>query len=540
MKKFFLYSALVLLISLIVWSCAPIEYKITKLTIYVTDSKSGTPVPESTVKVYDDLGILKAEGQTDANGKVEFNLVIYRDVEILTITLEKYGYALSVVKGLKVRGDENIVYEIIQRKAMLDPDPSTQEPPEVEVEFYEEDGETPLDINNVTGDIYVHITASGENHINIIYAAVGRIPGAGFFGERLFVSDSQEATGVISTAGFEGETDVHVVVYDYNDNRIDYVFYVSINREEETSSEKEKYVPKTWSKELEATNLDAYTRLQKLEFYSLPPSVRSKFEKLGKEVKPLAAPENSNLWIDVWWIDYDFAALLGLIDPEEYEKPEAYVIYRSFDGENWEKIGVAGSDTSIYRDPSPQLEPGKRVWYKVSSWYPDGESTPAMLGSVVPLDSFNVILLEPEDGAINVSRDPVFMWMPDKELTSPEGTVTYEYAIWLYDLVQSETHIIPYDPDTFFKRFYSTGKEIMSVKFSDYTWIFYNPLYGLYYYPYDKLEPNKTYEWGMDLAVAYTMDEDSAAYSIAVDYGYGYDYIGVEADIFNTFTTGEE
>ena len=81
----------------------------------------------------------------------------------------------------------------------------------------------------------------------------------------------------------------------------------------------------------------------------------------------------------------------------------------------------------------------------------------------------------------------------------------------------------------------------MSVKFSDCEWIFYNPsYYYLYYYPYDKLEPNKTYEWGMDLAVAYTMDEDSAAYSIAVDYGYGYDYLGVEADIFNTFTTGAE
>ena len=164
--------------------------------------------------------------------------------------------------------------------------------------------------------------------------------------------------------------------------------------------------------------------------------------------------------IDVWWINYELADWWGLIDPDEYEKPEAYVIYRSFDGENWEKIGVAGSNAIIYRDPSPQLEPGKRVWYKVSSWYPDGESTPVMLGSVVPLDNFNVILLEPKDGDINVSRDPIFMWMPDKELTSPEGTVTYEYAIWLYDLVQSETHIIPYDPYTFLSIFIQLEKKL--------------------------------------------------------------------------------
>ena len=83
----------------------------------------------------------------------------------------------------------------------------------------------------------------------------------------------------------------------------------------------------------------------------------------------------------------------------------------------------------------------------------------------------------------------------------------------------------------------------MSAKFSDYICIYYNPSFDpnyWWYYPYDKLEPNKTYEWGMDLAVAYVVDGDSAAYSIAVDYGYGYDYFGVEADIFNTFTTGEE
>jgi len=526
-----------------VWSFST-ELKTATLILYVTDSKSGPAVSDSSVKVFGKNGDLRAEGQTDTNGRVELNVILHKEEEMLTIILEKYGYALSGVEGLKLRDGDEIIYEVIQRKATLDPDPSTQELPEVEVEFYEEDGETPLDINNVTGDIYVHITASGDNHINIIYAAVGKIPGAGFFGERLYVSNSQEATGIISTAGFEGETEVHIVVYDHNDNRVDYVFYVNVNKEGETTLE--KYVPLKWS-DFGYTNLDAYTRLQKIAFYAPPLSKKmKKLEKLGKEVKPLAAPENSNLWVDIWWIDYQSAVSWGLIDPTQYEEPEAYVIYRSFDGVSWEKIGVVREDSSVnylYRDSSPLLEPGKRVWYKVTSWYPDGESNAAELGSVVPLDSFNVILVEPEDGETNVSRDPVFVWMPDKELSSPEGDVTYEYAIWVYDLVLSEMHLVPYDSNTFFKHFYSVGKETMSVKFSDHIWIFYDPSFDpnyWYFYPYDKLEPNKTYEWGMDLAVAYAVDDDSAAYSIAVDYGYGYDYFGVEADIFNTFTTGEE
>ena len=527
-----------------VWSFST-ELKTATLILYVTDSKSGPAVSDSSVKVFGKNGDLRAEGQTDTNGRVELNVILHKEEEMLTIILEKYGYALSSVEGLKLRDGDEIIYEVIQRKATLDPDPSTQELPEVEVEFYEEDGETPLDINNVTGDIYVHITASGDNHINIIYAAVGKIPGAGFFGERLYVSNSQEATGIISTAGFEGETEVHIVVYDHNDNRVDYVFYVNVNREGETTLE--KYVPLKRSDYFGYTNLNAYTRLQKIAFYAPPLSKKmKKLEKLGKEVKPLAAPENSNLWVDIWWIDYQSAVSWGLIDPTQYEEPEAYVIYRSFDGVSWEKIGVVREDSSVnylYRDSSPLLEPGKRVWYKVTSWYPDGESNAAELGSVVPLDSFNVILVEPEDGETNVSRDPVFVWMPDKELSSPEGDVTYEYAIWVYDLVLSEMHLVPYDSNTFFKHFYSVGKETMSVKFSDHIWIFYDPSFDpnyWYFYPYDKLEPNKTYEWGMDLAVAYAVDDDSAAYSIAVDYGYGYDYFGVEADIFNTFTTGEE
>ena len=527
-----------------VWSFST-QLKTATLVLYVTDSKSGPAVVDSNVKVLDENGNLRAEGQTDENGRVELNVILYKEEETLEVILEKYGYALSGVKGLKFKDGEEVIYEVVQMKTNLNPDPSTQELPEVEIEFYEEDGETPLDANNVTGDIYVHVTVDSENHVKYIYAAVGKIPGAEFFGERLLVLNSQEASGVISTAGFEGETEVHVVVYDYNDNRVDYVYYVNVNREGSTTLE--KYVPLKRS-DFGYTNLDAYTRLRKIAFYAPPLSKKmKKLEKLGKEVKPLAAPENSNLWVDVWWIDYNSAVSLGLIDPTQYEEPEAYLIYRSFDGMSWEKIGVVREDSSVnylYRDSSPLLEPGKRVWYRVTSWYPDGESNAAELGSVVPLDSFNVILVEPEDGETNVSRDPVFVWMPDKELSSPEGDVTYEYAIWVYDLVLSEMHLVPYDPNTLFKHFYSVGKETMSVKFSDYIWIFYDPSYDpdyWYIYPYDKLEPNKTYEWGMDLAVAYAVDDDSAAYSIAVDYGYGYDPLGeVEADIFNTFTTGEE
>ena len=61
-----------------------------------------------------------------------------------------------------------------------------------------------------------------------------------------------------------------------------------------------------------------------------------------------------------------------------------------------------------------------------------------------------------------------------------------------------------------------------------------------YYYPSSKLEAGKTYDWGVDYAYAEVSDNDSAAISIAIDYGWGIDPVYmVEPDKHNEFTTGD-
>ncbi len=518
-----------------------------ELQLYVTSSTSGPGVEGASVFINgENTGVT-----TDSEGKASF-LIEENPVSVL---LKKPEYALSAVENLKVHGETP--YRVLLRVAQLNPDPSTQSVPEVTVTFYTDDSKTTLaDLDNLTSAPYVVIQADSDNLINIIYAAAGKIPGAGFFGARLYRSSTNTAEGYIDISGLKGETDIHIVVYDFNDNRVDSVFYANVV--DSGTTEGEKYQVWRFSS-FGYTNIDAYTRRSEIAFYGLPGEgikrINPKFKKgllEGVKFTPESAPENSNLWVEVWFIDYDFAVDNGLIDPTVVEKPEAYVIYRSFDGMVWEKAGVV-KDTDgydlVFRDVDPRLKPGVKVFYKVTAYYPDGESTPTYMGWTIPLDVFNVDLVQPADGAVSVERDPTFVWKPTKDAFAviPDEITydgSYTYTLWIYDLVQSENHLFPYNSDLSGQLYLESNEAVqMSLKFSDVPWVvIIGDLGGAYLYPYSTLEPNKTYEWAVDLAYAYAFYPDGAgsAYSIAIDEGYGVDYIGVNSDIFNTFTTGME
>jgi hypothetical protein len=200
-------------------------------------------------------------------------------------------------------------------------------------------------------------------------------------------------------------------------------------------------------------------------------------------------------------------------------------------------------------DESDELEAGRRTWYAVSSYRGNEESALVELGSVVPLDTFNVVLISPSDQEKDVSRQPTFIWEPTNELTSPESEVEYHYTMWIYDLVQSEnfilpgilkgTTVIPYDfmtieaEEVFVTFLGSEG----SSGYDDLSWFLYLPD-GIYYYEDDKLEPAKTYDWGVEYAYAVAYDMDSVSVSVAIDNGYN---INPEDDIMpekqNEFTT---
>lgn len=514
-----------------------------KLRVYVAQYNSGPAVEGATIIVRDhETGEEVLQSTTDEEGKVVLN--VSELPEKIDIEAEKSGYALSKIVGIKVVSARTKPVEMQLRVAALNPDPSSQEYPTVQVELLDMNGE-PL-TEPATETFQVHVAVESENHVSVIYCSLGKVPGSSFFGPRSIASDTNEATFTIFTTGWNGETELNIVVYDYNDNRVHVVEYVDITQGGEEPEYVFLPVPPAL---LGYVNLVAYTRNDALEFYSAKNILNKRDQEMAKihsnsitkdlGTKLTAAPEGSNLFVEVTWLDYDTLYYYGLLGPLA-EEPDGYNIYRSFDGVRYQKIGFVSSGYNFY-DSSPQLAPGKETWYAVSSVYGSYESEKVYLGSVVPLDSFRVNLIEPEDGETEVSRQPTFSWQPTKLLITPESTVDYYYTIAIYDAIQSDGNImVPvYEKDgqLYLQEWYAPDDRMIQAKFDDYQWYYL----GLGLSPYDKLEAYKTYDWGVDYAIAISEDRDSQSFSISIDYGWGIDPIDVVLpEKHNEFTTGLE
>jgi len=552
MKKY--WYVVVLAVSLLLLAaCIPTEEEpeVTHGTFLVIAYNAGPAVEGANVVVKSGSDVL-AEGMTNEDGEVTFDVAGFP--EKVDVEIKKGGHAISKIEGLKVADFVNQFKEVQLREAKLSTDPDEETFPEVTLTFFDVNGDE-LDITNITDKFTLRVDVESENQPNIIYGKIGSVPGAGFLGERAFAPDTRTATFTnIDVSNFYGEVPLYVVFYDYNDNRVEKIAYLTINREVE-EVEEELFVPKSYA-EFGYIGLISYTRNQGVEFYSknnLIEIMSEKFDSTSNELpqdfNPMknfgksleAAPEGTNLWVEMGWFDYDLLDSLGLIGPNVV-RPDGYNVYRSFDGVHYTKIGVA--ESGYFLDPSAQNAPNKEIWYAVSAYRGNEESELVELGSIVPLDSFNVNLKSPADREKDVSRQPTFVWEPTKELTSPESEVEYHYTMWIYDLVQSENYIFPLEKSTFFLYdFMTVGAEEVSVTFlgsegsaeyDDLSWF----LNGIYYED-DKLEPNKTYDWGVDYAYAISYDLDSVAYSIAIDYGWGIDPVGgVMPEMHNEFTTG--
>lgn len=229
-------------------------------------------------------------------------------------------------------------------------------------------------------------------------------------------------------------------------------------------------------------------------------------------------PEDSNLWIEIYWYDYDDA----FWKKEQTIKPDGYNVYRSFDGVDYTK--VATTTNGPYIDYSSDLKVGKETWYKVSSYKDGEESNKVKLGSVTPLDTFNVRLISPKGKALDVSVQPTFVWEPTKKLISSESEIEYHYTMAIYDFIQSANYIYPVtinNGQIYTYDFNTNGSTQVSVTFKgsegspeydDLEWII-NLENNDYFYPTNLLEKGKTYDWGIDYAYAIAYDKDKRSHS---------------------------
>ncbi|QTA37200.1 hypothetical protein JYK00_05470 [Thermosipho ferrireducens] len=543
MKKFYLFIFVVGFLFLTT-SCLQLFPLLTGgIEFYVTDYNSGAAVEGASVKILDESGGIRGEGVTDTEGKVTISSVLKGDEELLDVVITKSGYAVTRIEGLKLTKDSTTLNEAKLRVASVGVTKSLN-PIEVDVKFFEDATKaTPVDLSNVTGDVYVSIIATGmEYDVSIIYAKAGNVPGSGFLtSPRLYVSNSTTVEGTITVAGFEGETPIYVVVFDKNDNMLEKIFYANINK---VSKEVKGYEIEKVSEATGDYNLAAYTRRGGIKFYGGRDSIFNKKDRVVPEFfkktrRINAAPEkDTNLWIEVYWVAWENSSASSTTD-----EPEAYRVYRSFDGTNYEAIATVPSGYDYYRDASPQLEVGKETWYGVAAVYPGYEATMVKLGSVVPLDVFEVKYISPTDGATNVSRDPVFSWEIINPVKSSEGNPVYYWDIWLYDETLNDYGY--YSLSGYGYPYYSMFiTEVTGVSFK-----FSAPPSGAWWvdfgagswYSYNELQANKTYEWGNELMVAVVEDatDNTVAYSIHTDLGKRFDPFSIEPEIYNTFTTGE-
>ena len=496
------------------------------LTIYITDYKSGPATSGATVKLMKN-GSLVSEQTTDSSGKVVFNNITLNTTTDFDIIISKNGYAKTYIEGLRLKDGETIEFETQMRVAKLGPT-SSDKPFELEYVILDEMGRELVDNVVSTDGIKVLGTAtSTEYTFNLWCVKVGGVPGAGTLTNPRVIGYSPAISALSSVKEFEGMVPVYVDLYDQNDNRYEKIIYLYVSRTPSVAIT--PYIVEKYTNAVPTGyNILAYTRRGKIEYYG------------GKTPSPTVADKDQNLYVRVYWRPWYSAS--------GTTQPKAYKIYRSFDGTIFEPVATLPNNVYTYTDYSAKLEPNKKVWYAVSSVY-DGYETPySVVGSVIPLPMFDVQYISPVNGSTNVPRDPEFSWQFVGPTSTPEGNVTYIYDIWLYDLVVNDSCY--YSISRALGGSYSifgitpaTQGNTVSFKFSDFTsgtyrWVDFA---ANTWYPYDKLQANKTYEWGNELLVARVIDvsDRTIAYAIHTDNN---NYLGtgkIETDMYHRFVTGE-
>ncbi len=495
-----------------------------KIVGYVVDAGAGSPVVGARVIAYP-LGedgkpsywvgtdYFSPTALTDADGWYE--LVV--PAGTYTVVVEKEGYATSKVEGVVVASTARV--DVIE-KPVFNPD-WPLEPPEVTVTI-EGQVVTPGDEIMLTADqladgLDYRVDAQGPNDISIIYAALGKTPGAGFTtGMReAFYSTYTTGDAVLNPYWYpvEGWTTFEVVVYDMNENRTHLLFRVYIEPEEPPT-------PDVLDPPQDLSAL-AVTLGKKVAFYGEGFTVPSG----AGELKIQAAPEGGNLYVELTWD----------ASPDDWVIGGGYVVnyrvYRRLAGEaDYTLIGTIASGDGVweeqggllffryyrFRDSSPDLQEGVEVSYQVRAFVGTTESAPVE-ASTTPLGIWDVRLLEPADGATGVSLTPTFRWEPTRIVGSDQLYVwaLFDLALggwYLADLLLNETEY----------------------QFT-----------GVPETPYERLQPHRVYQWYIGVAIAYDDFDAPTAVSVAIQDGWSITGVPVPevpvlpaTDLF-TFTTGD-
>ena len=412
---------------------------------YVSMRKAGQPVEGTTVSVVGK----NITTQTDENGF--YSLLAPKGVRILEFRQE--GYATSRVEGLRVEAGEETFYDTVQLE-IFDPFLPT-EPPELNTSVHNGDSFT----GSGEEDTF-SFTVDGElaepdvNGFTFTSAALGQSRGnSGYLNQFVpgvsFDFNGSETEVSLAAAGFEGDTTLHVVTYDLNQNRTEVIRYVEVFSGASSLAKLADFsgqaitfgdvaVFGTLGAGSEEQGRVAFTTAEFME--AVRANDRAELERMAQSLaqSDLSAQDFLDeyiIWVDLFF-SYDFTAGADL--------PTAFEVYRQLDGEDdfrlLGQVSPAQADLDPddpqstafgYRDATPALQPGLSVTYRVVAVRGESEVQTDTF-SVTPLDAFYVDADSPENGATGVPL------LPEFEITFRERSDLIYFGVDVLDRVHAD------------------------------------------------------------------------------------------------------
>ncbi len=507
---------------------------------YVSLRKAGQPVEGTTVSVVGK----NITTQTDEDGF--YSLLAPEGVRILEFRQD--GYATSRVEGLRVEAGEETFYDTIQLE-IFDPFLPT-EPPELNTSVHNGDSFTGSgEEDTFTFLVDGELAEPEVNGFTFTSAALGQSRGnSGYLNQFVpgvsFDFNGSETEVSLSAAGFEGDTTLHIVTYDLNQNRTEVIRYVEVFSGASNLAELTDLTGQAITFNdvavFGALGVDsgegaqgrvAFTTAEFME------AVRANdTEALGRMAQSFTRGELGTqdfldeyiIWVDLFF-SYDFTAGADL--------PTAFQIYRQLEGEDdFRLIGqVSPAQADLdpddlqstafgYRDATPALQPGLDATYRVVAVRGENEVQTDTF-SVTPLEAFFVDADSPENGATGVPL------LPEFEITFRERSNLVYYGALVLDRVHADDNF-----QEWLAAFLVDNSGITSASIPHN----FNGTATT-----ETLQPFHTYDW-QPIAIT-TNGEltddgvvDETAISVAADFfdlfGVGF---GVEDGPVNTFTTGD-
>ncbi len=496
---------------------------------YVTNRKAGTDVQGTVVTlVGTDISTT-----TDENG---FYRLFNIPAGFATLTFTQDGYAASTVEGLRVGDRAETKYDTIQAEAF---DPFLPaESPELTVSL--ENGASVGDTLAFT--VSGSVAAPDANRFyGLATVGLGQsrgtsgylnasVPGAlfGFDGSETLVED-------VPTAGFDGDTSVHIVAYDGNFNRTEVVRYVNVAGADVSGVGDVTDVGAfavTFGDTAVFGPLSTGGRGAAFSGRELMKAVRAgdlgALKKFAPQAQlgPQGYLDEALIWVDVYF-NYEGETL-----------PTAFRIYRHLVGRptggsvpigqlSPAQAQIDPEDPAAgfyFRDTTGGLEVGVEAVYRVEAVYGD-DTTVSEPSSVTPLPILEVDALTPENNAVNV---PV---KPDYEVTVENRSSLLYIGAVVLDRVHAEGSPVEW---AFLAGETGGATELAIPHNADGTAV------------NDELQPFHGYDWQPIAATSNgTVGEDGSvegenAISVGADFfdllGLGF---GVSDGPVNTFSTGD-